>query len=612
MTTTRATRRVRTAAAAPPSRSRTELRRQASRAAAPRSRWASWSLLPLIVLIAFEFGGGGDDDGNGGGAFASLVDLATAGGANFALFTLLVSSSFLLVVVVALFFGDTVASEASWGSLRYLLAIPVPRARLLGVKLIVSLLYSAAGAGPAGRHRAAGRHAALRLASAAVAPSPTELAAGDGVLRLARRSLGYIGADAAGGGRRSRSCCRCPPTRRSARSAARCCCRSCPASSTRSTRWARIRNFLPTHYSDAWLGLLSTPIQTDDMVRGAISALIYATIFFGLAFWRFTRKDVILTLAITALAEFRSAHSDAEDAVISAGRADRCTADRPWSRDRAAGSGDGRIGGGPDRRLGVDRRDRPSRRGTGSACPQRLVGQDPGGDRVQDRARPSGPAPRCPGARACAGRGRPGPPRPARTPPTVSMQQPGLHPVPGRERQRLQQAAGGPRTPRPAAAPPRTAPGSSASSSGRAISSVTRPPPAGRHVRAAAGRRTPCTIEHARSSVSSGPSSPVHVVLAEVGEVGVHVHEDVAGGDLRAPSRAPRPCRAANPVRAGCRRGGAPSRRPPRPPRRSRSTEPESITSTSSTRPVRSASSPHAGDDLARPWAPRPARAAPR
>ena len=52
------------------------------------------------------------------------------------------SSSFLLVVVVALYCGDTVASEASWGSLRYLLSVPVPRGRLLGTKLLVSLLYS--------------------------------------------------------------------------------------------------------------------------------------------------------------------------------------------------------------------------------------------------------------------------------------------------------------------------------------------------------------------------------------------------------------------------------------------------------------------------------------
>ena len=50
-----------------------------------------------------------------------------------------VSAGFLLVVAVALFCGDTVASEASWASLRYLLAAPVPRARLLRQKLAVAL-----------------------------------------------------------------------------------------------------------------------------------------------------------------------------------------------------------------------------------------------------------------------------------------------------------------------------------------------------------------------------------------------------------------------------------------------------------------------------------------
>src|SRR5690606_34212480 len=54
-----------------------------------------------------------------------------------------------------------------------------------------------------------------------------------------------------------------------------------------------IRNFLPTHFNDAWVGLLSTPIQWDAMVRGTISALAYATIFGALAFWRFLRKDVV-------------------------------------------------------------------------------------------------------------------------------------------------------------------------------------------------------------------------------------------------------------------------------------------------------------------------------
>jgi ABC-2 type transport system permease protein len=54
-----------------------------------------------------------------------------------------------------------------------------------------------------------------------------------------------------------------------------------------------LRVVLPTHYADAWLGLLSNPVQTDDMVKGAIAALVYGAVFFGLAWARFIRKDVV-------------------------------------------------------------------------------------------------------------------------------------------------------------------------------------------------------------------------------------------------------------------------------------------------------------------------------
>ncbi len=247
-------------------------------------------VLPLIVLLAFEFGGDGDDEGPGGGAFTSLVDLATAGGPNFALFTMLVSSSFLLVVVVALFFGDTVASEASWGSLRYLLAIPVPRARLLGVKLVAALLYSALAlvllvgtallAGtirygweplrstvadqlepwPAlGRIAVAAGYIFVTLLIVAMlafllsvsTDAPLGAVGGAVLLHILSSILDQIQA------------------------------------------LGVIRSFLPTHFADAWVGLLSTPIQVDTMVRGAISALAYATIFGVLALWRFLRKDIV-------------------------------------------------------------------------------------------------------------------------------------------------------------------------------------------------------------------------------------------------------------------------------------------------------------------------------
>jgi ABC-2 type transport system permease protein len=265
----------------------TEIRRQASRRRTQMAL-AFMALLPLIVLLAFEFGGEDDDD-NGGGQFASLVDLATSGGLNFALFSIFVSASFLLVVVVALFCGDTVASEASWGSLRYLLAIPVPRARLLAVKLIVALVYS-------GLALLTLTASALLLGTLRYGWHPlgstiaAEIPAGEGLLRL----LGIVAYLAVvllvvAGLAFLLSVVTDAPL---------------GAVGGAVLLWILsgildqiealgvIRNFLPTHYSEAYIGLLSTPMQTDDLVRGTISAIAYATVFWSVAFWRFTRKDI--------------------------------------------------------------------------------------------------------------------------------------------------------------------------------------------------------------------------------------------------------------------------------------------------------------------------------
>jgi ABC-2 type transport system permease protein len=51
---------------------------------------------------------------------------------------------FLLPLGVAVFAGEPVASEASWGSLRYLLARPVPRWRVLAAKATVAAGFSVA------------------------------------------------------------------------------------------------------------------------------------------------------------------------------------------------------------------------------------------------------------------------------------------------------------------------------------------------------------------------------------------------------------------------------------------------------------------------------------
>ena len=95
--------------------------------------------LPLIVVAAVKLGpesrGFGDGD-------LDLVGLATAGPWNFTLTMLLFASGFLLTIIAAMFLGDTVASEASWSTMRYLLAAPVPRRRFLRAKMIVGLILT--------------------------------------------------------------------------------------------------------------------------------------------------------------------------------------------------------------------------------------------------------------------------------------------------------------------------------------------------------------------------------------------------------------------------------------------------------------------------------------
>ncbi|MFJ4891856.1 ABC transporter permease [Streptomyces sp. NPDC088788] len=98
------------------------------------------ALLPFVLVAAFAIGG----EPGGRNGQVTLMDTATASGANFAAVNLFVSAGFLLVIPVALFCGDTIASEASWSSLRYLLAAPVPRTRLLWSKLTVALGLSLA------------------------------------------------------------------------------------------------------------------------------------------------------------------------------------------------------------------------------------------------------------------------------------------------------------------------------------------------------------------------------------------------------------------------------------------------------------------------------------
>jgi ABC-2 type transport system permease protein len=97
--------------------------------------------LPVVVVLAVEFGSSAGGGGLADGDF-DVFGLMASGPWNFALSGLFFSSAFLLVILAAMFLGDTVAGEASWSTMRYLLAAPVPRRRFLFVKAVVGLLLT--------------------------------------------------------------------------------------------------------------------------------------------------------------------------------------------------------------------------------------------------------------------------------------------------------------------------------------------------------------------------------------------------------------------------------------------------------------------------------------
>jgi ABC-2 type transport system permease protein len=241
-------------------------------------------VLPLVLLLAFWLGSDGSDSGERG-----FVDLAQESGANLVIFTLFASTSFLLIVIVALFAGDTVPSEASWASLRYLLAAPVRRERLLRQKLVVAALSSvvalvflpawtlivggiAYGWGPY------------------VGPTGSQIGWPEFALRLLiivgylLLELSVVGAfafmlgvltdaplAAVGGAVLLMILC---------------------AILDSITALGSIREGLPGHYAYAWADALAPTIDYSDMITGALWSMGYAIIAVWFAVWHFLRKDI--------------------------------------------------------------------------------------------------------------------------------------------------------------------------------------------------------------------------------------------------------------------------------------------------------------------------------
>lgn len=266
---------------------RAEIGRQLRRR---RTMWAFGLLLALPVAIIAAFKIGGSPGGAGVPTGSRLVDLATGGSANFAVFITSTASSLLMVVLTALFAGDPVPSEASWSTLRYLLVAPVSRSRLLTSKLVValgctvltilllagwSLLTGGLSYGwapltnPAGgvltwsefaprMALAVGYLIVFMLQVVGIAfwlgvrtDAPLAAVGGTVMMTIVASILDQI------------------------------------------DRLGSWRNALPLHYDRAWLDAFSPDIDWTQMLHGSLWSLVYFVLFTALAYWSFERKDIL-------------------------------------------------------------------------------------------------------------------------------------------------------------------------------------------------------------------------------------------------------------------------------------------------------------------------------
>lgn len=241
--------------------------------------------LPFIVLAAFQIGGTPTRDNR-----VTFVELATASGPNFAATLLFMGTGFLLVIPVALFCGDTVASEASWSSLRYLLAAPVPRARLLARKLTVGLLFSAAAIVllpliGLGVGTAAYGWGDLKLPTGATLPASValpRLAIAVGFIFLSELVVAALAfylstaTDAPLGAVGGAVFITIIASVLDA-----------------ITALGGLREWLPAHWQYSWADALQPQLEWGGMLQGASLSVSYAIVLLALAFRGFGRKDVV-------------------------------------------------------------------------------------------------------------------------------------------------------------------------------------------------------------------------------------------------------------------------------------------------------------------------------
>jgi ABC-2 type transport system permease protein len=239
-------------------------------------------LIPLIFTATFKA-----NPPKGAGSFFAL---STSSALNVSITALTAVSAFLLIVVVSLFAGETVAGEAEWGTLRYLLVRPVTRNRLLGAKLAVTVALALTATflvsivGLVGGSIAFGWHAVHT-------PTLQTISMGSAVGKLALGTLYVAWSQAA---YISFAFMLSTMTDKTFAAVAGGVGLGVVSQILNNIAALNGTSYIyPTHYLNAWQALFLSPVPVGSIVRGILLQVPYVVIFLAVAWWWFNRKDIL-------------------------------------------------------------------------------------------------------------------------------------------------------------------------------------------------------------------------------------------------------------------------------------------------------------------------------
>jgi ABC-type transport system involved in multi-copper enzyme maturation permease subunit len=243
------------------------------------------AVLPVLLGVVLRVAGVGA--GNGGGP--PFLNQVAGNGVFLALLALATMLTLILPLAVAVVSGDSMAGEAGRGTLRYLLAIPAGRTRLLAIKYLTIVIFCLA--------------CCMLIAVVAVATGavlfpvgPVTLLSGNtitlaaGLLRVAV-VVAYVAAAMAALGAIGLAISTFTEHSIGAIAALLVLAVASEVADT-VPQISAVHPYLPTHWWLSFDGLLRSPVDWSGVLHGLLSFGAYALIFLAIAWAKFTSSDV--------------------------------------------------------------------------------------------------------------------------------------------------------------------------------------------------------------------------------------------------------------------------------------------------------------------------------